>query len=233
MDDADAVEMSDTMAKRVERAIRQDILRGVIAPGSRLRVAELSTRYGVSHIPVREALRQLEGDRLVIIESHKGAILRGVSPKFVANMHDTREAIETLLVRKAAENITDAEAEHLERLALRYEEAAAVKDSAGMVVANQQLHRFIAQIADNPEAAEILDRGWELVISIRNRYGFGANRVADIIDQHRRLVASIKAHDSKLAVAVAQEHCESAKFDLLERMRLDSERAAKADGSLP
>jgi len=228
MSETDPVDMTDTMAGRVERAIRQDILRGAIAPGSRLRVAELSARYGVSHIPVREALRQLEGDRLVVIESHKGAILRAVTPKFVADMHDTREAIETLLVRKAAENITDADADRLEALARRYEEAAAVGDAAGMVAANLRFHRFIARVADNPEAAEILDRGWELVISIRNRYGFGANRVAAIIDQHRRLVAAIKARDPQRAVAVAQEHCESAKFDLLERMRLEAEASVQA-----
>jgi DNA-binding GntR family transcriptional regulator len=228
MSETDPVDMTDTMAGRVERAIRQDILRGAIVPGSRLRVAELSARYGVSHIPVREALRQLEGDRLVVIESHKGAILRAVTPKFVADMHDTREAIETLLVRKAAENVTDADADRLEALARRYEEAAAVGDAAGMVAANLRFHRFIARVADNPEAAEILDRGWELVISIRNRYGFGANRVAAIIDQHRRLVAAIKARDPQRAVAVAQEHCESAKFDLLERMRLEAEASAEA-----
>ncbi|KGM36038.1 GntR family transcriptional regulator [Inquilinus limosus] len=230
MEDVAAGDIASTMAARVERAIRQDILRGVLAPGTRLRVADLSTRYGVSHIPVREALRQLEGDRLVVIESHKGAILRGVSPKFVADMHDTREAIETLLVRRATENVTDEQSAHLESLAAAYEQAAETKNADRMVEANLRLHRFIAKIADNPEAAEIHERGWELVISIRNRYGFGENRVAAIIDQHRRLVAAIKARDKDLAVAVAQEHCQSAKLDLLERMELEGRNPAWGPG---
>jgi DNA-binding GntR family transcriptional regulator len=221
MEFASSGEVAGTMSARIERAIRKDILSGAITPGERLRVAELSARYGVSHIPVRDALRQLEGDRLVIIESHKGAILRGVSRKFVADMHDTRAAIETLLVRNATLKATEAELEQLSRLALAYESAAAAQLAPAMVEANLQFHRFIARVADNPEAADILDRGWELVIGIRNRFGFGENRIAEIVAQHRAMVAAIRARDVQQAVTAAQEHCDSAKNDLLARMGQD------------
>jgi DNA-binding GntR family transcriptional regulator len=209
----------ETMSGRVERAIRRDIVSGVLAPGDRLRVAELSTRYGVSHIPVREALRQLEGDRLVVIDPHKGAILRGVTPKFVRDMHDTRAALETLLVRNAAERITPQGAEELAQLADAYEQAAASGKAAAMVEANLNLHRRIAVLADNPVAADIMEQGWELVVSIRQRYGFGASRIAAIIDQHRRLVEAIGSGDPNTAVQIAMEHCLDARDDLLARMK--------------
>jgi DNA-binding GntR family transcriptional regulator len=209
------------MSTMVERAIRKDILSGAIAPGDRLRVAELSARYGVSHIPVRDALRQLEGDRLVIIESHKGAVLRGVSRKFVADMHDTREAVETLLVRNATVKGTPENFAKLEALALNYEAAAGSRDAVAMVEANLLFHRFIARMGDNPEAANILDRGWELVIAIRNRFGFGENRVAEIVRQHKELVAAMKHGDVPAALEAARLHCESAKKDLLLRMAED------------
>lgn len=209
----------ETMSARVERAIRRDIVSGILAPGDRLRVAELSTRYGVSHIPVREALRQLEGDRLVVIDPHKGAILRGVTSKFVRDMHDTRAALEALLVRNAAECITTAGAEELSRLADAYEAAAAGGNAAAMVEANLTLHRRIAILADNPVAADIMEQGWELVVSIRQRYGFGPSRVAAIIDQHRRLVRTIGAGEADEAVQIAMEHCLDARDDLLARMK--------------
>jgi DNA-binding GntR family transcriptional regulator len=214
-----------TMSTRIERAIRKDILSGAITPGDRLRVAELSARYGVSHIPVRDALRQLEGDRLVIIESHKGAILRGVSRKFVADMHDTRAAIETLLVRNATLKATEAELVTLSDLALAYETAASHHSMPAMVDANLRFHRFIAAVGDNPEAADILNRGWELVIGIRNRFGFGENRVAEIVAQHRAIVAAVRAGDAILAVVAVQDHCDSAKDDLLARMEQDGDKA--------
>jgi DNA-binding GntR family transcriptional regulator len=221
MEFASSGDVASTMSARIERAIRKDILSGALAPGERLRVAELSARYGVSHIPVRDALRQLEGDRLVIIESHKGAVLRGVSRKFVADMHDTREAIETLLVRNATLKATAADLARLEQLAQDYETAASRREAPSMVEANLRFHRFIAQVGDNPEAANILDRGWELVIAIRNRFGFGENRIAEIIRQHRGLVAAIRNGDAAKAVEAAQAHCESAKTDLLSRMERD------------
>lgn len=208
----------ETMSARVERAIRRDIVSGIIAPGARLRVAELSTRYGVSHIPVREALRQLEGDRLVVIDPHKGAILRGVTPKFVRDMHDTRAALEALLVHNTTERITAEGGDELARLAGAYETAAAGGNAAAMVEANLTLHRRIAVMADNPVAADIMEQGWELVVSIRQRYGFGPSRIAAIIDQHRRLVEAIRSGDADAAAAAAMEHCLDARDDLLARM---------------
>lgn len=207
-----------TMADRIESSIRQDIINGTIAPGARLRVADLSARYGVSHIPVREALRQLEGDRLVTIESFKGAVLRGINIKFVADMHDTRAAIEALLVRNAAMKATDEQLERLQTLRKKYEEAAALQETAKMVQANIEFHRHISLLADNPEAARLMDQGWELVIGIRQRFGFGSNRVSTIIDEHRRLADAIGNREPMLAVEVAQEHCNSAKDDLLTQM---------------
>ncbi len=211
-------DISLTLATRIERAVRLAIIDGAIAPGDRLRTAALSARYGTSHIPVREALRQLEGDRLVIIESHKGAVVRQVDRKFVIDLHDTREAIEALLVRNATVNATPAEVAELGWLADAYEAAAALRDQTLMVQANRRLHRFIAKVADNAEAAQILDRGWELVIGLANRFGRGPTRIATIIDEHRRLVQAIAARDAARAVAVAHEHCVSAKEDLLRQM---------------
>jgi DNA-binding GntR family transcriptional regulator len=208
-----------TMADRIENSIRQDIINGTIAPGARLRVADLSARYGVSHIPVREALRQLEGDRLVTIESFKGAVLRGINIKFVADMHDTRAAIEALLVRNAAVKANDEQVSRLQTLRKQYEDAAAMKETAQMVQANIEFHRHISLLADNPEAARLMDQGWELVIGIRQRFGFGSNRVATIIDEHRRLSDAIENREPVLAVAIAQEHCNSAKDDLLIQMK--------------
>jgi DNA-binding FadR family transcriptional regulator len=88
-----------------------------------------------------------------------------------------------------------------------------------MVEANLTLHRRIAVLADNPVAADIMEQGWELVVSIRQRYGFGASRIAAIIDQHRRLVRAIGSGDPNTAVQIAMEHCLDARDDLLARMK--------------
>ncbi|QRF68778.1 GntR family transcriptional regulator [Ponticoccus alexandrii] len=210
--------MSETISERLLAAIRRDIVLGDLAPGSRLRVDELSKRYGTSHIPVREALLQLAGERLVRLEPHKGAVLRTVTPKFVADIHDTRAAIESLLIRRATEKITSAEMEDLESLCEAHAAAATTGNDIALSETNKAFHRHIAQVADNPEASYILDQGWDLVISLRHRFAQAPERIADIVRQHRSIVAAVRARDIDQAVCAVQEHCDSARDDLLARM---------------
>ncbi len=215
---SNASPLSGTIAERLLAAIRRDIVLGNLSPGSRLRVDELSKRYGTSHIPVREALLQLAGERLVTLEPHRGAVLRPVTAKFVADIHDTRAAIESMLVRRATVNISDAQLDHLAELARRHEQAAAAGVDERMSEANKQFHSFIAEVADNPEASYILDQGWDLVINLRNRFGLSEARIAEIVRQHWRIVEAIRSRDVDLAARVVQDHCESARDDLLARM---------------
>lgn len=208
----------ETVSGRLVQAIRQDIVAGKLEPGSRLRVDQLSKRYGASHIPVREALLQLVGERLAVIEPHKGAILRAVTPKFVADIHDTRTAIESLLAQRAAENITDLQCEELHRHRIAYEKTAQSRDMGAMSRANMQFHSFLAKIADNEEAAHLLDQGWDLVISLRNRFGIGDDRLNDIISQHRDIVEAVTARNAPMAIEAIRIHCQSARDDLLNQM---------------
>ena len=67
----------------IEGRLRDDILRGRIGFGDRLRIDELASRYGVSHMPVREALRVLAGEGLIVTEPNRGAHLRPVNREFV------------------------------------------------------------------------------------------------------------------------------------------------------
>jgi len=209
---------SETISERLLIAIRRDIVLGNLTPGARLRVDELSKRYGTSHIPVREALLQLAGERLVLLEAHKGAVLRPVTPKFVADIHDTRAAIESLLVRRATERITDDQIEKLAELATLHEQAASAGVDENMSEANKRFHGFISQVADNPEASYILDQGWDLVINLRIRFGLSEERIDEIVRQHWAIVDAIRARNPKLAVQTVQRHCDSARDDLLSRM---------------
>jgi DNA-binding GntR family transcriptional regulator len=209
---------ADTVSDRVKRQIREDIIAGRVGSGDRLRIADLSARFGVSSIPVREALRALEGDRLVVIESHRGAVVRTLDRKIVTDMYDVRSSLETLMVRNAANRIDAVQARELAGLADAYEAAAAEGDQQAMLLANQALHRRIGVLADNSEASRYYEQGWELVIGLRNRFGFGAERIAAITGEHRRMVEAIARRDQVQAARIVQEHCEGAKQDLLRQM---------------
>ena len=83
--------------------IRDDIVSGALRFGERITMDALSSRYGVSHMPVREALRELQGEGLVQIEPNRGARVRSIDSSFVENLFEIRTALEVMLVRRAAD----------------------------------------------------------------------------------------------------------------------------------
>src|SRR5437764_1195259 len=82
--------------------IRDDIVAGTLPLGSRITIDALALRYGVSHMPVREALRDLQGEGLVVIEPNRGARVRAIDARFVENIFEIRTALEVMMVRRAA-----------------------------------------------------------------------------------------------------------------------------------
>src|SRR3984893_8789589 len=109
-------------------ALREAILTGRYAPGSRLVQDDLAETFGMSRIPLREALRRLEGEGLVVISPNRGAIVRPLAPKDVVDLYDLRLALESLALRRAAERYADVR----EATARRQEEAKEAVESGAL-----------------------------------------------------------------------------------------------------
>ena len=141
---------ADAPLADIEQRLRNDIVSGDLPFGARLRIEDLALRYGVSHMPVREALRVLHGEGLVVIEPNRGARVRPIYRGFIEDVFDMRCAIETMLARRAAERRTPA---HLARLRAAAERLEALVDSGdfpGVPHANREFHATINDAAGNP-----------------------------------------------------------------------------------
>lgn len=92
-----ASQLSNTTYSKVREQLRHDILSNYFAPGARLKILDLVKLYNVSQMPIREALQQLQGEGLVVIEQHKGAYVRHIDKKFVSNIYDVRRVIEVFM----------------------------------------------------------------------------------------------------------------------------------------
>jgi DNA-binding GntR family transcriptional regulator len=207
-----------TEAERIVGALRRDIVGGRFPPGARLKIQDLSTRYGISMMPVREALRRLEGERLVELNAHRGATVRPVTVKFVRDLYAVREALEGLLVESCAAAAGEAEAREIAALADAWEAAARRGDAARLLEANRRFHQRINEIGDNGEALEMLSRGWPLIHALRLQIGFGERRLAEIAAQHRAIVVAVSAGDPAAARAASRAHCFSARDDLIRQL---------------
>ena len=199
--------------------IRSDILNGVFRAGSRIKIAELAERYAISAMPIREALRTLDGEGLVTIIPNKGAKIRAIDATFVRNLYEIRGALEAMLVERACQNMTLPARRTIELAQERLEVAVAADDAVGVLAANGQFHDAINQLGDNPEALRMLRMGQSLILSFRHQLGFQAGRLDDIAEEHRALMEAIWNRDVTGAAAVSRMHTTSACLDLIACLR--------------
>lgn len=203
-----------TAAADVKQIIRDSIMRGEVLPGQRLTLGEVAERTGYGQMPVREALFQLEGEGILEVSPHRGAVVRPVDAKFVYDMYEVRRSLDGLLIRAAIPNMRADILARLVTAQKAYEDAVAA-DTQTILARNAAFHHVINQAGDNPVAMGILNRGWELVHALRVRFGFGPDRLATIALEHAQLVAACQDRDLDAAVEVTDRHTVTARDDLL------------------
>lgn len=223
MDDA-----LSTTSIAIRDRVRGDILRGALPFGSRLTLDLLAERYSVGHMPVREALRQLEGEGLVVLTPNRVARVRAVDLDFVRNIFDLRIAIEAMLARRAAERIEHAQIARLESLQDEFEMRARKRDFESLLRLNREFHNVISEAAGNPEATNVLDRHWLVIAALWNLYGYGEKRVGGVISDHRQIIDALATHDADVAACLAMAHAAKAKQALIARMVTTQRDAAHA-----
>lgn len=202
----------------VVEAMRDRLLAGAYPADQPLRIDALAQWFGVSHMPVREALRRLETEGLVTLTPHRGARPVVVTPAFVADLFDVRTLVEAFMTRRAAERITPDGLATLEAIEARYEAAATKRDVAAALAANRDFHRAINVVAGNRDGELILDRHWRLIRALWRVHGYVPDRFAGVIADHRQLLTAFAARDVDGAGALSAAHCVRAKQSLLQRM---------------
>ncbi|HRQ01183.1 MAG TPA: GntR family transcriptional regulator, partial [Terrimesophilobacter sp.] len=113
---------------RIAERIRDEILGGRLAPGTRIRQEDLAARFGASRLPVREALRSLESDGLVTLVANTGAWVSRLSLEECVEIYRTRERIEPLLLAYAVPNYPESRIDELVGLADRMERARSTEE---------------------------------------------------------------------------------------------------------
>ena len=187
-------QVATSLVERVTDEIKSSILAGSLHPGQQFSIAELCEELGVSHIPVREALRQLEADGLVILRQNKSAIVAPLSLAEVKEIYRLRLLLEPALAAQSAPSYTDQQLEEMGRLV--EEMHATGRGSRGLVGAesHSKLHRALLSPAAGPVSTTLLRRLWD----VGERY---ISLVYDV-----RPVAAHELYTKHLAlVEVAQE----------------------------
>jgi DNA-binding GntR family transcriptional regulator len=197
------------LSENVSEFIRGSIVSGRIRPGTRLVEHQLASSLGISRVPVREALIQLERAGLVVSRPNGRYVLE-ISERDIAQLYEVRLVLERLAVGRAAQNITPERAAALRRTLAQMAEADARQDLAAHVQADFELHQLIWRQADNPHLLNALRTlaGPIYMFMANDPPGHDSrpDYWAHTVGVHEGLVESIAAGDEARAVASIEDH---------------------------
>ncbi|MEU9792019.1 GntR family transcriptional regulator [Streptomyces sparsogenes] len=210
-------------AHAVCTAIRDDIVSGAFAPGSRLIEDLLARRYGVSRVPVREALRTLESEGFVTTRRHAGACVAQPSEREAADLLDIRALLEPLGAARAAQRRTEAHLKVLRGLVRLGQERARLGQLGELRALGDWFHETLAQASGSPSLAGLLVQlrrkiAWVYAVEPARRVvppapgsaprpDFSA-RAVESWGEHGALVDAVARGDADRARALAEAHAE-------------------------
>lgn len=209
-------EKSSAVEHAIE-TIREKIRRGEFVPGQRLIVADLTRLLNVSPGPVREAIRRLTGEGLVEVQPNRGASVRLLSTREVADIFDLREVVEGLLARQAAKHIREGENHAmLEGIMVRMAATCEEGDVAGYSELNQEFHNAVYRIAENQRAAEISQQLAMPLYQFRFHHFMDVAMMNNSYREHEQISKAILDGDSVNAERFMRMHVRNSGMMILE-----------------
>ncbi len=207
----------------VFETMRDAILTGKLSPGERLMEMQIAEEMGVSRTPVREAIRKLELEGLVVMVPRKGAYVAGISIKDVVDVFEVRAALEGLAASLAAERITDEEIDQLERSIVSISEVSDGKNIGSVVEKDIGFHDIIYRASRNEKLIQIITNLKEQLQRFRATSLATPGRSKQAVDEHRQIVEAIAERNAELAEKLARQHIENAENIMLQEIKKKKE----------
>ncbi len=202
----------------VFEAMRDAIVNGQLKPGERLMEIQLADELGVSRTPVREAIRKLELDCLVVMVPRKGAYVADISSRDIVEVFEVRGALERLAAGLCAERITPEELESLEKVLHRISMGVESGNLNDVIAADILFHDILYEASRNRRLAQIIAQSREQIQRFRSNSLAQPGRMKDALEEHRKILEAISQRDVSLAQRLAVRHVENAEVRLMEVM---------------
>lgn len=186
--------------------LREAIVRGEIAPNSRLVESEISTLFEMSRGAVRNALIRLEQEGLVVREPHRGARVRQVSDREAIEILQARAVLEALAVRLTAERIDAAGAERLTTLLAHHRELLESGDLLGASDANADLHAALLELSGHETAQRLIQGLNAKTVRYQYRTILIPGRPAASQAEHAAIVEAVIAGRAEEAEEAMRRH---------------------------
>ncbi|MFL5255342.1 MAG: GntR family transcriptional regulator [Rhodopila sp.] len=227
----DAAVESATLSDHVLRQIQSAIVKGDIAPGSKISEPELARAYGISRGPLREALHRLEGQKLLVRVPHVGARVVSLSRQELSELYQIRESLEGMACRLAAERMRPEQVEELRGVLQAHERDEAFQAGRGYYQqeGDYDFHYRIVQGSGNRMLIRLLcDELYQLARMYRIQYSASPHRPRQAFAEHHRILDAIADGDGELAEMLMRRHIRTSRLNIERQITHDDPQDIKA-----
>ena len=208
-----------TIREQVYQILRDDICQGVYEPGTRLQEVDLATNLNVSRSPVREALRQLAADGLLLEIPNKGVYVKEFTVKDIEEIYDLRVMLESYGILHSTGHITSMRRERLLGMLADMEADLQRGDLKSYTSIDEQLHNHIVHLGDNSLINDTYDRVRSMNQQFRILSLMDEQRFRESLDEHREIVHALVTGNLRRADEINRHHLELARATILKRMK--------------
>ena len=188
------------------RLIKEKIISLALPPAALIDESELARELGIGLTPVRQALRRLAMENLVVILPRRGTLVADLNLSDLQKIYEIRIELEGLACRLAAERATPAQIEQMTRLLQDALLLRAEGENRQLLMADHQLHMLIAQTAHNEFLEEMLERLYGHVLRLWNVSIHRVSGLQEALDEHHQILEAIRMHNGAEASQLMQQH---------------------------
>jgi DNA-binding GntR family transcriptional regulator len=213
-----------SLTEQITTELRRRILSGQLAEGAVLRQERLASELGVSRIPLREAIRHLEAEGLVVSVLHKGTVVSSLSPEELEELFGIRMQLETWLFEAAIPRMTDADLDGAEAL---IDEASRTGDVDNWSELNWRFHEALYRPSGNRIALKLLRSVHDNAARYVNLQLVVARDVERELSDHHAMLAYARLRDVDRGVDALRRHIARVSRDLLASLTPSGDRGLK------
>ncbi|MCC7372733.1 MAG: GntR family transcriptional regulator [Chloroflexi bacterium] len=213
-------------AQAVYDLLRQRILDFHYEPGQALSIDGLARELGISKIPIREAIKQLEAERFVETELHVGARVAPISVAQAEQIYPIRHVLCDLGMRLAFPRMDEQTLTLLEELQAQMEVATRQRDTATVDRLNRQFHLKMVEASGNAELHQLYRELMHRCSRFRAGVSLPHHRAVEVMTEHRAILAALRARDFDAAIKASDDHSRRSAAEIIDKMR--AKEAAQA-----
>jgi DNA-binding GntR family transcriptional regulator len=203
----------------VFQTLRQAILKGELKPGERLMEIKLAETLGVSRTPIREAIRKLELEGLVIMIPRKGAAVANITEKDTKDVLEVRRTLEMFAVEVACDRITKEQLAALKEAAKAFEASKGSNDLIRIAETDMHFHEIIYEATHNERLVQMLNNLRENMYRYRIEYLKDANYYDSLVNEHQEILDAIESGNKEKAGICMRDHIDNQQLAVISKLK--------------